>query len=495
MVKTEHGKRVFSRVGAVGLVAGLAVVGPLLESALGGGGRGWFVGMLLMVIAPSLVRAGGPRLHPLDPETFVPATYFLSSGYAPTLHLVLSRSFSLTQPETHAFQVAYLGAVGCALVCTAMSQPPAPPDERSPLAPTLIPRDWAVVAGGMIGVLLLGVWVAQTGVGRLLAASYVDTYQHEQGKGLLTAGWYLIQLAIVHCVARIADIRGAGERVPRLIYTALGVMLIVFLFNTMLGRRGPLLWVIASIGLCLHLSRVKVPRWWLAIGVAAIPIYAYTMEGYRAQLGEGAEAQLASAQAGLERIDNPFVIPELETVFGTLMIIVEQHPPILHYPGESWVNALLMQVPKPLWEDRPTSLSARYVWWMSPSFAREGGGYAFNMTAEGYLNLEYAGALLQVAVVAAVFFFGPLAACVGRVRDPLARALAACLGSFAYNQFRGELASVFKVSLAFLISVVVIHVASSLLLHLQERGRRAAPQGWRSRVRASSRGHGAEEAR
>ncbi|EYF03217.1 Hypothetical protein CAP_5721 [Chondromyces apiculatus DSM 436] len=486
MGRGEGGQRVLSRVGAVGLVAGLAVVGPLLESALGGGGRGWVVGMLLMVLAPSLVKAGGARFHPLDPETFVPATYFLSAGYAPTLHLVLSRSFALSAAETSGFQVAYLGAVGCALVCTALSKPRAAPEERSPLAPELLPRDWAVIAAGGLGMLLVAVWVAQTGIDRLLSASYVETYQHEQGKGLLTAGWFVVQLAIVHCAARVADIRAAGMKVPWVLYTALAVMVVLFLFNTALGRRGPLLWLIASVALCLHLSRVRVPRWWLAVGVGLIPIYAYAIEGYRSQLGEGAEAQLASVQAGLSRLDNPFVIPELETVFGTLVIMVEQEPPILMYPGESWVNAVLIQVPRPLWEDRPTSLSARYVWWMSPSFAREGGGLAFNMTAEGYLNLGYFGALLQIAVVTAVFFFGPLAAHVGRMRDPLERALAACLGSVAYNQFRGELASLFKVSVAFLISAALVHVASALLQHLRDRARREAPRGWRARPGSTS---------
>lgn len=481
-----------SRLGALGVVAGLSVVGPLLEGALGGG-RGWMVGMLLMVLAPSLVRAGGARLHPLDPETFVPVMYFLSAGYAPTLHLLSSKYLSLAYAEISAFEVAYVGSVGCALVCSAWSRQPKDPGASWGLPAEILPRDWAVIATGVGGAGLIGAWIATTGIGTLLASSYADTYLHEQGKGVLVAGWYLIQLAIVHCVARIADFRREGVKVPRVLTAAVAVMMVAFLFNTMLGRRGPILWVLTSVLLCLHLSGFRVRRLWLFAAAALIPVYAYFIEGFRSQQGEGTDAQLAAATTHLERIDNPFVIQDLEAVFGTLVMMVEQEPPILYYPGESWVNALLIQVPKPLWRDRPTALSDRYVQWAAPSFAREGGGYAFNMTAEGYLNLGALGALLQVAFVTGVFFFGPLAACVARPRGPLARALGTSMASFAYNQYRGELASILKITVVLLLATASVHLASAVFQQLRDQLLGGAPEGWKQRV-ARARREGAAQA-
>ncbi|MCC6553618.1 MAG: hypothetical protein IT372_11440, partial [Polyangiaceae bacterium] len=296
---------IIARLAAIGVVGGLAVAGPLVEGGTGGG-RGLAIGFLLMVIAPSLVRAGGVRFHPLDPETFVPLAYFLSAGYSPILHLLLSSDFTLTYAEINAFQVAYLGAVGCALICAGFSK--VPHDSRggeSTLSERLLPRDYAVIATGLAGAGLVGVWIGITGVGRIMTASYVDTYQYEEGKGLLVSGWYFIQLAIVYCAARAADIRLVRKRVPRILYAAMGAMLVVFMMNTLLGRRGPILWVLFGVAICMHLSAVKIRRVWMAVAAGAVVIYAFAIEGYRSELGQGPDASFAAAQANVARIENP----------------------------------------------------------------------------------------------------------------------------------------------------------------------------------------------
>ena len=461
-----------ARLAAVGLIGGLAVAGPVIEGTLGGG-RGLAIGFLLMVIAPSLVRAGGMRFHPLDPETFVPFAYFLSAGYSPILHVLSSNDFSLTYAEVNAFQVAYLGAVGCALMCAGFSRIPEDPANPTPTLPErLLPRDWAVIATGLGGAALIGVWMGMTGFSRIFTSSYADTYAHEEGKGLLVSGWYFIQLAIVHCVARAADFRLAGKKVPRVIYTGIGVMIVVFLMNTMLGRRGPLLWVLLASALCMHLSAVKIRRVWMAVAACAVIVYAFAVEGYRSELGQGADASFAAAQQSVARVENPLVIPELEVVFQNLAVVVNERPPIVHYPGESWINAFLILIPKPLWPERPAGMSFRYVSWLSPKIARDGGGYAFNATAEGFVNLGEVGAVLQVSVFSLLFFFLPLALCVQKRRGPLARAVACCMASFAYNQFRGELASLLKVVITFFFAAFVVHLISAIFKQMQGQFRK-----------------------
>lgn len=456
-----------SRLAAFGAVAGLAVLGPLVEGTLGGG-RGWILGFLLMLIAPTLLRAGGARLHPLDPETFVPAMYFLSAGYAPLLHLISSKYLTLNTVETNAVRVAYMGAVGCALICTGFSMRPAEPASRPAPSARIIARDWGVIAMGSVGVALVGVWIVTTGVRTLFSSSYADTYLHEEGKGILVSGWYFIQLAIAYCAVRIVDFRRAGQRIPRLFIAAIAVLFSFLLINAVLGRRGPPVWALAAVVLSLHLSRVRIRRLWMVMSVGLLMIYGFAIEGYRNELGEGAEERIEAARAGLERVENPLVIQELEAVFANLAIVVDQKPPILHYPGESWINAFLVLIPKPIYPDRPTALAQRYVMWSSPSFAREGGGYAFNATGEGFLNLGLPGAVLQIFVFSAIFFFLPLAACIGKERPPLTRALAASLGAFAYNQFRGELASMLKVAVTFLLAAGLAHVLTAVIAQVQE---------------------------
>lgn len=458
-----------SRLAAFGVVAGLSILGPVIESSLGEG-RGWMIGFVLMALAPSLLRAGGPRLHPFDPETFVPVMYFLSAGYAPLVHLLSSRYLSLNTAEANAVQVGYLGAVGCALLCAGFSRAPeqAPPGADAP-PERVLPRDHAVIITGMLGAGLVVAWIVTTGISTLLAASYADTYLHEEGKGVLVSGWYFMQLAIAYCVARAADFRRRGVRVPRIFTVASAVMLALFLVNTLLGRRGQLVWTGVAAALCLHVSGVRIRRLSIGAALALVMVYGFALEGYRTELGQGAEERLDAARAGLERVDNPFVIPELEGVFANLAILVAERPPLIRYPGESWVNAFLIMIPKPLYADRPTALSQRYVMWASPSFAREGGGYAFNTTGEGFVNLGHPGAVLQVFVFTAAFFFLPLVACVARHRGALSRAFAACLSSFAYNQYRGELASMLKIAVMFALAAFLALLLTEVVALVLER--------------------------
>jgi hypothetical protein len=165
-----------------------------------------------------------------------------------------------------------------------------------------------------------------------------------------------------------------------------------------------------------------------------------------------------------------------------LAAIVQEKPPILLYPGESWVNAFLILIPKPVWRDRPTGLSQRYVAWASPSFARDGGGYAFNAAAEGYVNMGLAGTAIEVSAFTTLFFFFPIALCVGKSRGPLFLALSSCLTSFAYNQFRGEFASILKISVAFLTGAGFVLLATAIFVQLRDRSVQNAPKDFRARL-------------
>ena len=446
-----------SRVVAVCMIASFSVLAPLLEGSLGGG-RGWLLGFLIIILLPAATRAGGPRFHPLDPELAVPLMYFLSAGYSPLLHRLTARDFALNTAEINAVQVSYVGAVTCALVCAALSRAPkeAITAAISVLPERILPRDWAVIATGMAGAIMVIAFIATTGLSTLMTASYADTYTYEQGKGVLVAGWYVIQLAIVHCVARIADFRRVGKKVPAILYASGIVWVMAFSLNTVLGKRGPILWVLLSSAFCLHVSGFKIRRIWMVLAAGLIVIYSFAVEGYRTQLGQGAEKGLEAAQSNLERIDNPAVINELEVVFSNLVIVVNEDPPIVTYPGESWVNAFLILIPKPIWRERPLSMSYRFVQWYSPSMWASGGGLAFNATAEGFVNMGEVGVIVEIALFTALFFFGPIAVCLSKLRDPLWRALACSMASFTYYQYRGELAGLLKIDLAVIFAALIV---------------------------------------
>ncbi|WP_434043188.1 MULTISPECIES: hypothetical protein [Sorangium] len=458
------------RLAATILVAAVATIGPILEGTMGDG-RGWTIGLLLLLATPSLVRAGGPRFHPLDPETYIPATYFLSVGYSPILRLLSSREFALPSHEALAMQVGYAGAVGCAIACTALSRPREEPDAER-LVPSRSPRamheqDWATIGVGLLGLGLVVAWIATIGVGRFFTMNYASNHLEEDGKGLLTSGWYLVGIAIVYLVLRVASLRKAGLAMPKGISFAAACFFVSILLNTVMGRRGPLVWTLLSVALALHAYGIKIRRLWMGVGIVGILFYGIAVEGARAKQGSGFEAQISSAAAHLDRVENPLEIGELKRIYANLVIVVNEEPPIITYPGESWVNAFLILVPKPLWSDRPLGLAQRYAQWAAPDFARHGGGFAMGAAAEGYLNVGLAGTAVEIGVFSALFFMLPLLAAGSRDASLLVRAAAANLASFAYNQFRGELAALLKITLSLAIAALAVHLLTSLIQHIR----------------------------
>lgn len=460
------------RLGATICVAALAALGPVLEGALGDG-LGWTVGLVVLMLAPSLARAGGPRFHPLDPETYVPATYFLSVAYAPILRLLTSTALHLSSRDEAAMEVAYAGAAGCALVCTALSRAPEAPNlER--LVPmhnpkAILNQDWGTMALGGLGLGLVFAWIASIGLGRFFTLSYAATHLEGHGKGLLISGWYVIQIAIVYFFLRIASLRKARLRVPLVVSAAGTLFLMSFLVNTASGRRGPLIFAVLSVGLGLHAFGVQIRRLWLAIGMVCVVFYGIAMDGARFKQGSGIEAQIESAALRLDQTENVLEISELQRVYDNLVNIVNEKPPLVNYPGESWINSVLILVPKPIWHERPLALSERYVMWLTPDFARHGGGFAMSAVTEGYLNLGLLGAFLQIAVTSAVFFMLPLLVAAARETSLLGRATGASLASFAYYQFRGELTALLKITLTLGVAMLVAILMASIV-RLVRRG-------------------------
>ncbi|WP_437277032.1 hypothetical protein WME90_38165 [Sorangium sp. So ce375] len=477
-----HARR--GRLMATMIVATLAAFGPVLEGALGYG-RGWVIGLVLLLILPSLARAGGPRFHPMDPETFVPASYFLTVAYSPVLSLFTYRGFMMPSRDTVALEVAYAGAAGCAIVCTALSRVREAPDVER-LVPMHRPRamlyiDWATIGIGAIGLGLVGIWIYTIGLGRLFSLTYADTFLAEDGKGVLTSGWYLVQLAIVYCFLRLASSRKAKVPAPRALQFAGWFFLVSFLVNTIIGRRGPLVWAILSVALALHTYGIQIRRLWLALGMVGVVAYGIAIEGARFQQGGGLDSQISAAAARFENLDNPLKIGELEVIYSNLVDIVNERPPIVTYPGESWVNAFLIMVPKPLWSERPLGLAQRYVWWMDPSYARKGGGFAMSAAAEGFLNIGVLGTFIEIGFMSALFFMLPLTMANERRCTLLVRTTAACVASFTYNQFRGEFTAMLKIALSFALAALatvllaaVIRQLSGLLAALRPLQRRPA---------------------
>jgi hypothetical protein len=340
--------------------------------------------------------------------------------------------------------------------------------------------DRAVMVTGMVGAALIAAFLAYVGINSLLSMSYGETFAAEQGLGTLTAGFYVAQLAVTYLFSRCIAFRRAGKRIPWQILVVLVALVLVYNWNTFMGRRGPLLWLLASMALVAHMNRLYIKRAWFVVGIFAFAVYSFALEGMRANLGRDAGAQLAAARTRLASVENPMVVPELETVWNNLVIVVTEKPPLVDYPGESALVALEVLVPKPVWRSRPLGMAERFAWWYDPLLARSGGAYAFNATAEGYANLGMPGAAVEIALMTLLYFL-PMAACMRRSRSSMAQTIAACIAAYAYNQYRGELASLLKISVTFGWAVLLSFVLRAIARSMVARTGQAGPPGTTTR--------------
>jgi oligosaccharide repeat unit polymerase len=122
---------------------------------------------------------------------------------------------------------------------------------------------------------------------------------------------------------------------------------------------------------------------------------------------------------------------------------IPSNAPYLH--GRSYWEAFQILIPLELYPNRPLGSSQWFAWYHDPRLAAKGGGFAFSLIAEGYINFGYFGAFL-VGLTQGAFlrFLVEL-----RRNSPMSKSrllVYACVGMQIFFLIRGDIGALVKLS-------------------------------------------------
>jgi hypothetical protein len=253
-------------------------------------------------------------------------------------------------------------------------------------------RAEAIFAGSVLllmGALLLGILVSQVGVDTYLRAQYVDSYAAETGKGYLSAGIFLLRMGTLTLLLGALEYRKKLPIVPLMIFA------MISMFYLRVGRRGVVLSGLIAVLTILHFYYRPIKlRVLLVTAMAGIALFIAVAHA-RAYSAGGLEAMIAGLREDFVLEDMWVNIEEVNTVpmaIREMTHYIPDHEP--YFYGRSYWEAFEVLIPMELHPNRPLASSQWFAWYHDPRLAAKGGGFAFSLIAEGYINFGYVGAFL-----------------------------------------------------------------------------------------------------
>jgi hypothetical protein len=331
-------------------------------------------------------------------------------------------------------------------------------------------RDF-LIAGGLVlaGLPLYFLFVKSVGLRALLnREDYAQKYLLSTGLGPLASGLSMVMAGCLWAEASQLSPRA------RWLFRSLAALVCVWSIAGISVRSNFVLLLVGYLYLLCARRRIELHRVRITLVLGLVCAYvgleAFTL--FRGQyrgdafeavrlLGEQGEAILAPAVGGSE-LSHPFIT----------CAEVERGQEAGELAGESLVDGVLALMPVKLLPDRPKTLSERFVWKYYTPFAAAGGGTAFSLVAEGWLDfgarvgpflvgLALGCALLLVERRRAAYPLGAVA----RLAPYLVFMVAIC----HRNEFAGLLKQTFTISVPVVALWILAHAVRSSTSRMRPR--------------------------
>lgn len=296
---------------------------------------------------------------------------------------------SLTEDTVLAVQLEYVALLtGLSLACLvqALRRRLEPPETVRVRNPALVRYRDVVVSCGLflLGALLYAGYVERIGTSALFnRQDYAEKYLLGSGLGLFAAG---IKVMIAACLWAEA---GAVPRAFRWGFRVAGALLAIWSIGFLSVRTNFVLILLGYAYLAVRARGFELRRVRpalvvvLALSYVGLESFALFRGAYRGDLGSAVASLGANAEASLSRAVGG---SELGHPFITAMEVVQTRDPG-ELRGESWLQSVPILLPLALYPNRPPTLSQQFVWERYPAMARLGGGTAFSLVGEAWLNL------------------------------------------------------------------------------------------------------------
>jgi oligosaccharide repeat unit polymerase len=317
-------------------------------------------------------------------------------------------------------------------------------------------REAVLVGSAMLGIGggLLALLFMQVGLGAYLQSEYVNSYAAELGKGYLSAGIFLVRIGILVLLLALLEYR---RRLP---WVPLAMFAVLCLFYLRVGRRGVVLSAGIALLMILHFY-YKPFRYRTLITLALVGVVLFMAVAHaRAYSAGGLEGMISGLRDEFVLEDAWLTMQEVNTIPLSLYEMTQYIPNHASYLyGRSYWEAFEILVPLELHPNRPLGSSQWFAWYYNPRVAAMGGGYAFSLIAEGYINFGMLGAFL-VGLVQGAFLKTMVQL---RRNNPLSKSrllVYATIGMQIYFLIRGDFGALVK--LGFIIGVPTLAIAMFL---------------------------------
>jgi oligosaccharide repeat unit polymerase len=326
-----------------------------------------------------------------------------------------------------------------------------------------------LIAGSALtitGFVLLGILFSQLGLSTYLSSQYIDSYAAESGKGYLAAGIFLVRVGSLVLLLGAMDFRKKLPIFPILLFLG------IWAFYLRVGRRG----VVLSGGLAaliiLHFY-YKPIKYKTLIAIACVGIVLFMAVAHaRAYSAGGFDGMVVGLKEDFVFEDAWLNMQEINTVPMAIREMTEYVPnQAPYFYGRSYWEAFEILVPLELHPNRPLASSQWFAWYHDPLLAARGGGFAFSLIAEGYVNFGYAGAFLVGLIQGA--FLKTLVQ--WRRNNPISKSrllVYACVGMQVLFFIRGDFGALLK------LAVVVGFSSLALAMLLGRAKKEGVGQTW-----------------
>jgi hypothetical protein len=320
----------------------------------------------------------------------------------------------------------------------------------------------ALIAGALLtlaGGALLALLFLQVGLSTYLSSQYVDSYAAETGKGYLSAGIFILRIGSLVLLLAALDYRKRLPLFPILLFLG------VFLFYLRVGRRGVVLSGGLAVLIILHFHYRSL-KYKTLITMACVGIVLFMAVAHaRAYAAGGWDGMMVGLKDDFVLEDAWLSMQEINTVPMAIHEMTEYMPsqaPYLY--GRSYWEAFQILIPLELYPDRPLGSAQWFAWYHDPRLAAKGGGFAFSLIAEGYINFGYFGAFLVGLVQGA--FLKMLVQL--RRNNPFSKSrllVYACVGMQVFFLIRGDIGALMKLGL--IVGLPTVAMAMFLGRHAQ----------------------------
>ena len=329
---------------------------------------------------------------------------------------------------------------------------------------------WVLYISLIFSVILYFIYLHKLGgIASYLSAKRLFIYKHNQGLGIYGVGILILKAVWILFIAKFLMnyySTGHKKRIDKvrllwfILLNLLGLILFI-VFNLAIGDRRVLLGLIVSLVGILYLYRFVSNRVIVVIGLVLLIFFQVFSKLRHLSNNPGKMIEFAKNKWQIEWLD--LSSGESAGHYIVFNDILKNKEKLDKMYGLTYIKAPLIIVPKFVYPDRYQGLSYWFVNKFYPGTAKRGGGFAFSIVAEAYLNFGFLGTFF-IGLIFGIIFARIWIVTMFKYKTALSQTIYMLLLLFIITLPRADFSAILKEStISIFLPLAVIFVVSKAL--------------------------------